>query len=186
MSWNWNFMPMWWRQSRRLPSTTLLVKKIYSKIIICATACAVASVQHPLSTGSRMIDAAAKCIPNHKRVWGQMHKCFKVVTLLRWIPRLYGVIFLSSHGHSGRNFNSQAWRVYDNRFSAMCSKTVLRVTWLAMDLLGSVFEPDQVAYNDHIDALTASKLPGRKNVQVTSFCLTGSLWQGNAVVKLFG
>ena len=42
--------------------------KMYSKIIAYATTWTAASVQDLLSIGSRIIDATAKCMPNHKRV----------------------------------------------------------------------------------------------------------------------
>lgn len=106
--------------------------KMYSKIIAYATTWTAASVQDLLSIGSRIIDATAKCMPNHKRVWGQMHKHFQVLALLRWISRLGGVIYLSSHGHGETSLANQVWRVFVNLSSAMCSKTFLGMTWLAM------------------------------------------------------
>ena len=74
----------------------------------------------------------SKCMSNHKRVWGQMHKHFQVLALSRWISRLGGVIYLSSHGHGETGLANQVWRVCANRSGAMCSKTLLKLTWLAM------------------------------------------------------
>ena len=91
---------------------------------------------------------------------------FQVLALLRWISRLGGVIYLSSHGHGETILANQVWRVCANRSSAMCSKTLLKLTRLAM-------YPGGILSHFCCDTITASMSCRHQNCLSARMCKRG-------------